>query len=136
MKKNKTEILCELIAIEVGGGATVKSVKKYLSALYRVILKQFKINQKVQIPKFGTFKLEKREERDMVVGDPVNGGTKTIHVKPKYKVEFIASGFLDDSINKNRFKLKPRQKKPKNKLPNIETTLEQMLKSAFERSEN
>lgn len=133
MKKTHLDVLCDLIAIEVGNGATSASAKRYLIGLYKVILQQLKLNKKIVLPKFGTFWLERREERIMNVGDPVNGGVKTIHVKPKNRVEFTQSTILEQNINQNKFKMK--EKKKKKKIVPLEITLEEMLETAMKRSE-
>lgn len=129
------DLFCELVAVEVGKGASPSSVKKYMIGMYKVILQQLKINRKVHIPNFGTFKVEQREARTMKVGDPVNGGIKYINVKPKFKVIFIPSGILDSNINKNNFKMKEKPKPIKNPKTSIEEALANMLNLAFERGE-
>lgn len=141
--RNRYEEICDLIAIQVGCGATRTASNRYFRAFYKLFLQQLKMNKKFMIPKFGTFEVKKRKERKMVVGDPVNGGTKLIYVEPRYYITFTPSSYLDTIINYNDFEMYHVDVKAEN-IKNRNTkdedipmnkTLVDMLNKAKERTE-
>lgn len=143
MTKN-LEQLFELIINEMCVGSSVNSVERYFDAFYRVFIKQIAIKGKLHIPTFGTFYLEQKEDKVMKVGDPHNGGSKFIHVKPKYYVTFKQSSFMDRIMNDNDFVYSKKCGRPKtiNKLKKKKKDLSDgeiltmMLNKAYERNED
>lgn len=120
-KKNENNLdrLCEFIANEVGRGATRESARRYLIAIYKIILNQLKFNGKVQFSKFGTFELYEREGKEMKVGNPYEGGVKYIYAPQKYFVNFKMANGLDRCINDFDFKFKNKNKPIKEKKKKI-----------------
>lgn len=107
--KNKNNLnyddLCNLIANEVQHKASVDSVKRYLHGLYKVILRQLELNQRIYIKGFGTFELKERKSGERLINNPKNNKKQIYYVKPRYFVSFKAASKFDHSINEGEFKL-------------------------------
>ena len=102
------DILCKQVAIEAGNRITPKTVAKVLKALYRIYLRQLEVNGIFKMPKFGIFKISVKEEKEMKVGDPVNGGYQYIYVPEERSLTFSESKYLHRAINSD---FKPVYKK-------------------------
>ena len=100
--------LCKQVALEVGGNATPNMAAKYIKALYKIFLRQLETNGIFKMPKFGIFKLKAKEEKEMKVGDPVNGGYQYIYVPEENYLIFSESKYLSRAINSD---FKPVYKK-------------------------
>ena len=111
----KFDDLCNLIAIERGGGATPSSVKKYLTATYKVILRQLELNEEIFFWRFGKFEIFDRPSGDRLMGDAQNGGMVVRYIKPKKNIKFTPSKVFEDSVNENGFKIVEKKKKVKHK---------------------
>lgn len=107
--KNKTNIdyddLCYLIASEVQCRASVNSVKRYLHGLYKVILRQLELNQRIYIKGFGTFEIKERKSGERLINNPNNNIKQIYYVKPRKFISFKAASKFDHSINEGNFKL-------------------------------
>lgn len=122
--------LCNLIAMEVGNHATPKSVDKYLKAIYKVILKQLKLNKRIYFQGFGYFSIKEREGSYREIGNLNNGCEKQLfYIKPKNLIQFKTSERLDYCINENDFNYTQKGFVPYNK------TTEQKQKEAREKKE-
>ena len=113
MAKNKPDLnfddLCNLVALEVSDKrASKESAKKYLIALYKVILNQLKINQRIYIYGFGFFELFERRSGERLIPDFTSETLekKLVYVKPRNVVKFRPSQILDTNVNENNFKLR------------------------------
>lgn len=98
------ENLCNLIALEMGGTTTPKSVKKFLRATYIVILNQLKLKHRIYFKGFGYWEIKERKSGEREINDPTNGGKRLVYVKPKYSIFFKPSVNFDASVNENDFK--------------------------------
>jgi nucleoid DNA-binding protein len=108
MKNNKNidfDDLCNLIANDVQHKATIESVKRYLRGLYKVILRQLELNQRIYIKGFGTFEIKERKSGERLINNPKNNKKQIYYVEPRYFVSFKASSRLDHSINEGNFNL-------------------------------
>lgn len=99
------EDLCNMIALRVGNGATINSSKKYMVALFEVILRQLELNHRIYIQDFGYFEIKERKSGERVIYDPNTGEKKLLYIEPKYSIFFKASEKFDFAINKNEFKI-------------------------------
>lgn len=118
----KLNELCNLLANEVGGSASIASARKYLSALQRVILKELKLNQRIYFFNFGAFEIYESGGYDTKMGDIVKQeGTIYRYIPVKTKILFKPSKVLLNSINKNDFEpIKRKYNKKKIKKQDIE----------------
>lgn len=134
MAELKYEDLCNLIALQVGRGASPSSVDRYLRAIYKVILQQLKLNKKIRFKNFGHFEIKKRKSGERLINDP-NTNTKTLrYVKDKYLISFKSSEIFDRSVNDNDFKIITN--KGINRLPKREKmNTADLLNLAFSRKE-
>ena len=108
MKNSKDlthEDLCNLIANEVKNGATIKSADKYLQAIYKVILRQLELNQRINIKGFGTFEIKERKSGERLINNPKNNQKQVYYVEPRYSISFKAASNFDYSVNENNFKI-------------------------------
>ena len=98
--------LCNLIANEVAhGSASPNSVNLYLSALYKVILRQLELNQRINIKGFGTFEIKERKSGERLINNPKNNQKQVYYVEPRYSISFKAASNFDYSVNENNFKI-------------------------------
>lgn len=115
MKKNDISYddFCNLVANKVTR-ATICSTKKYLKAIYKVILEQLELNQRINIKGFGCFEIKERKSGERVINNPKNNELQLVYVKPKYSIFFKASSNFDYSVNENDFKITSDKKLKKN----------------------
>ena len=106
MKKNDISYddLCNLIANEVIM-ASPNSVDRYLHGLYKVILRQLELNQRINIKGFGTFEIKERKSGERLINNPKNNKKQIYYVEPKYSITFKAASKFDYSVNENNFKI-------------------------------
>ena len=96
--------LCNLIANEVPTHkASPHSAHTYLRALYKVILRQLELNQRITIKNFGTFEIKERKSGERLINNPKNNQKQIYYVKPRYSISFKASSNFDYSVNENNF---------------------------------
>lgn len=98
------EDLCNLIALKVPH-ATVNSVDNYLRALYKVILRQLELHQRIHIKGFGVFDIKERKSGERLIYNPNAEEKRFVDVKPRYSIRFRASSKFDYSVNENNFKI-------------------------------
>jgi len=107
-KKNDLGLndLCNLIANEIPY-ASPNSAKKYLKAIYKVILEQLRINKRISIYGFGIFEIFERKSGERLIPD-INDTSKTklVYIKPRNSIRFKPSQVFDTNVNENNFKLK------------------------------
>ena len=98
--------LCNLIANEVPRkSASPTSVSVYLRALYKVILRQLELNQRINIQGFGTFEIKERKSGERLINNPQTNEKQVYYVEPKYSISFKAASNFDYSVNENDFKI-------------------------------
>ena len=97
--------LCYLIASEVQCRASVGSVKRYLRGLYKVILRQLELNQRIYIKGFGTFEIKERKSGERLINNPNNNIKQIYYVKPRKFISFKAASKFNHSINEGDFRL-------------------------------
>ena len=98
--------LCNLIANEISHkSASPTSVNRYLRALYKVILRQLELNQRINIKGFGTFEIKKRKSGERLINNPKNNQKQVYYVEPRYSISFKAASNFDYSVNENNFKI-------------------------------
>lgn len=115
------DVLCEMIAQELPENASVKSVKRYLKATYKVILKQLKLKNRIYFKGFGYWEIKERKSGEREINDPNNGGSRLVYVKPRYSIFFKASKNFDIAVNENNFNITTDKfvKKIENKRDNV-----------------
>ena len=64
------EDLCNLIAIQIPH-ASVNSADKYLTALYKVILRQLELHNRILIKGFGVFEIKERKSGERIINNPI-----------------------------------------------------------------
>ena len=98
--------LCNLIANEVPRkSASPTSVSAYLRALYKVILRQLELNQRINIQGFGTFEIKERKSGERLINNPQTNEKQIYYVEPRYLISFKAASNFDYSVNENDFKI-------------------------------
>ena len=101
--------LCNLIALKVNqhnAKATPHSVDYYLQSIYKVILDQLKLNNRINIKDFGIFEIKDRKSGERIINNPNKDNEKQlVYVKPKKAITFRAAKKFDVSVNENDFKL-------------------------------
>ena len=98
--------LCNLIANEISHrSASPNSVNVYLRALYKVILRQLELNQRINIKGFGTFEIKERKSGERLINNPKNNQKQVYYVEPRYSISFKAASNFDYSVNENNFKI-------------------------------
>ena len=98
--------LCNLIANEVPHkSASPTSVDRYLRALYKIILRQLELNQRINIKGFGTFEIKERKSGERLINNPKNNQKQVYYVEPRYSISFKAASNFDYSVNENDFKI-------------------------------
>ena len=98
--------LCNLIANEVPRkSASPTSVSAYLRALYKVILRQLELNQRINIQGFGTVEIKERKSGERLINNPKNNQKQVYYVEPRYSISFKAASNFDYSVNENDFKI-------------------------------
>lgn len=98
--------LCNLIANEVPhNNASPNSASTYLRAIYKVILRQLELNQRIAIKGFGTFEIKERKSGVRLINNPQNNEKQLYYVEPRYSIGFKAASNFDYSVNENNFKL-------------------------------
>ena len=98
--------LCNLIANEVTRkSASPTSVSAYLRALYKVILRQLELNQRINIQGFGTFEIKERKSGERLINNPQTNEKQVYYVEPRYSISFKAASNFDYSVNENDFKI-------------------------------
>ena len=111
--------LCNLISNNVQG-STINSVDLYLKGIYKTILRQLELNQKIYFKDFGSFEIKMRKGTHKMINNPKDNTKQIYEIKPKYVISFTPSKVLDYSINENDFKKAGRiaaEKINKNKPP-------------------
>lgn len=106
---------CNLVANETR--TSPEAVKKYLIAIYKVILEQLRINKRVLIYGFGVFEIFERKSGERLIPD-INDVTKKklVYIKPRNSIRFKPSQVFDTNVNENNFNFKmSMQKKLKEK---------------------
>lgn len=106
--------LLNLIANEVGGNTTPNLVRKYLNAIVKVILKELKLNGRINIMNFGIFDVSEVGGYDTRMGN-FDGGTSIKYVHKKLKLNFKPSKTIKDAINENDFEIPKKQHKARSK---------------------
>lgn len=97
--------LCFLILSNLSGNGSEESVKRYLKAIYRTILRQLELNQKIYFKGFGYFEIKERKSGERWINNPKTKEKVLVYVKPKYSIFFKASENFDYAINENDFKI-------------------------------
>lgn len=109
MKNNNDisyEDLCNLVANEIAcRNSSPNSANNYLRALYKVILRQLELNQRINIKGFGTFEIKKRKSGERLINNPKNNQKQLYYVEPRYSISFKAASNFDYSVNENNFKI-------------------------------
>ena len=112
--------LCNLISNNVRR-STIKSVDLYLKGIYKTILRQLELNQKIYFKDFGTFEIKMRKGMQKMINNPKDNTKQIYNIEPKYVITFTPSKIFDYSVNENDFKrvnrLKTAEKVEKNKPP-------------------
>lgn len=100
------EDLCNLIAIQIPH-ASIKSADKYLTALYKVILRQLELHHRILIKGFGVFEIKERKSGERLIHNPNsdNNEKQIVYVEPRYSISFRAANKFDYSVNENHFKI-------------------------------
>lgn len=104
----KTEQLCNLVALECK--LSPNTVRNVLDALYKVILKQLELNQRIYFNNFGAFELKERPSGDKAMGTFTAGETIIRYVEAKNKIMFKPSEALNRAINEGDFVMPTRRK--------------------------
>lgn len=100
------EDFCFLVAKEAQyKSSSVASVKRYMRAIYKVILKQLQLNGRVNIKGFGIFEVRDRKSGERFIKDPVTGEERLVYVAPRKAVTFRASDCFDTSINEGDYRI-------------------------------
>lgn len=108
--------LCDLIAIEMGGKTTKKSVDNYLKAIYKVVLQQLELNKRIYFQGFGYFYIKEREGSYKEIGNLNNNNEKQLfYIKPKNIIKFKPSERFNYCVNENNFKYTRKGFVPYNK---------------------
>lgn len=112
--------LCNLIANNLGNHATPSSVKRYLKAIYKTILRQLELNGRIYFKDFGYFEIKERKSGERIINDPKTKEKRLVYVEPKYSIFFKASENFDFAVNENDFRIITdkgvKRKKKKKKL--------------------
>lgn len=112
--------LCNLISNNVRR-STPNSVDFYLKGIYRTILRQLELNQKIYFKDFGTFEIKMRKGSQKMINNPKDNTKQIYDIRPKYIISFTPSKVFDYSVNENNFKrvnrLKTAENVEKNKPP-------------------
>lgn len=98
------EDLCNMIANNYQGATTPFIVDKYLKAIYKTILRQLELNQKIHFKGFGTFQIKERKSGERLINNPKNNKKELVYVKPRLSISFKAASKFDYSVNENNFK--------------------------------
>ena len=96
--------ICNLISNEIYHSSP-RSVKKYLKALFKVILRQLELHKKIYLKDFGTFEIRERKSGERMMYNPNKQRSEVVYVKPRYVVTFRPSSKFDYMINENDFKM-------------------------------
>lgn len=105
MKDINYDVLCEMIAQELIGDSSKETVKRYLRATYKVILKQLKLKNRVYFKDFGYWEIKQRKSGEREINDPKTREKRLIYVKPKYSIFFKSSLNFDLAVNENDFNI-------------------------------
>ena len=105
--------LCNLIAIQVPH-ASINSANKYLTALYKVILRQLELHHRINIKGFGVFEIKERKSGERIINNPIINEKQIVYVEPRYSIVFRAAKKFDCSVNENNFKIASDKKVKKN----------------------
>ena len=107
MKNNDVSYddFCNLVANELKRNSTPTSVDRYLYAIYKVILRQLKLNHRIKIKGFGTFEIKERKSGERLINNPKNNQRQVYYVEPRYSISFKAASNFDYSVNENDFKI-------------------------------
>lgn len=145
MAKNRPDLsfndLCNLVSLEVGENrSSPESAKRYLIALYKVILNQLKVNKRIYLYGFGFFELYERRSGERLIPDITDEKLekKLVYVKPRNVVKFRPSQVLDTNVNENDFKLKysMKEKRKTQKEKTLGDNVADLLNKAERRSKN
>lgn len=111
-KKDLTiDQLCNLIALE--SKLSPRTTRTVLDSLYKVVLKQLKLNERIYFMDFGAFEIYERPSGDKKMGNFEEGGSIIRYIAPKIKVLFKPSEALERAINEDDFTPPNRRKKNK-----------------------
>ncbi len=91
----RTDDFYNLIAKKVGQNATPNLAKKYLKALYEVILDELKLNGRISIFRFGIFEIKQVGGYDKKIN--LDGVIR--YVQPKEKITFRPSDTFNKAVN-------------------------------------
>lgn len=108
MKNNRDisyDDLCNLIANEIPYQTSQERVNNYLHALYKVILRQLELNQRINIKGFGVFEIKERKSGERLINNPKNNQKQIYYIEPRYSISFKAASNFDYSVNENNFKI-------------------------------
>ena len=108
MSDLKIEQLCNLVALECK--LSPKTVRTVLDALYKVILKQLELNQRIYFNNIGAFELKDRPSGDKTMGTFIQGETVVRYIEARNKILFKPSDALDRAINEGEFVMPTRKK--------------------------
>lgn len=110
------EDLCNLIANNIPK-ATPSSVDRHLKGIYKTILKQLEMNNKISFKDFGYFELKERQGNERIITDPISGEKKLYYIEPKKTIFFKSFENFDEAVNSD-FELKKKVRKKKKKKTN------------------
>lgn len=103
------ESFCNLIAQNVSGTtATASSVDKYLRGIYKTILRQLELNQKINFRNFGCFEVKEQKGGYRKINNPMNNTQYIANVKSRYMITFNPSTVFKFCVNENNFKYNVR----------------------------
>ena len=96
-KKDLTiDQLCNLIALE--SKLSPRTIRTVLDSLYKVVLKQLKLNERIYFMDFGAFEIYERPSGDKKMGNFEEGGSIIRYIAPKIKVLFKPSEALERAM--------------------------------------
>ena len=128
---------CNLVANETR--TSPEAVKKYLIAIYKVILEQLRINKRVSIYGFGVFEIFERKSGERLIPD-INDVTKKklVYIKPRNSIRFKPSQVFDTNVNENNFnfKMSTQKKLKEKKKKDFNETVIDLINIAERRSGN
>lgn len=104
MSDIKFDNLCNLIAMEVNG-STPNSVKKYLKGIYKVILQQLKLRNRIYFKGFGAWEIYERKSGERKLYNPNLGEIELHYVKPRTSISFKPSENFEASVNEGNFQI-------------------------------
>lgn len=99
--------LCNLIANNIKNeDVTVNEVDDVLIGIYKTILEQLQLNQKIMIEKFGTFELKERKAGNREIYDINTKQKKMVYIESKNNIKFTPSDVFETLVNEYDFNFK------------------------------